>query len=150
MGCSEWTAHCFAVLITQELRFHWAKGPFGQPTGIHAVFRQVGTLLAYTESGRNLSHTLSHTHRSPNMISSVLLLALIGILTVTGWGLFSSSRSVTVGIIATLPILPCLLGAWHAWVEAQDVAWTIGYMTIGALALASAVRQFDLFPTGGS
>ena len=76
-----------------------------------------------------------------NITSAVIFLGLIAVLCLTLWGLVAKRRSRVLGVIAAAVALMAAGGAWYAWAESKSVPWTVGYIVIVVVSLASMMRQ---------
>lgn len=76
-----------------------------------------------------------------NLTTAIILLGLVGVLAITMYGLFNRAKLVLLGVIALLVVVLALLGAWYSWAESRSMPWTLGYATVAAVGLASAIRQ---------
>ena len=63
-------------------------------------------------------------------------------LAVVGYGLFASRKSMVIALVALVVAFLAAGGAWYAWAESRDMAWTIGYAVVVVVSISSARRQF--------
>ncbi len=77
-----------------------------------------------------------------NITGALILLAVLAAIVWTISGLVMWRRSVLTGVVASgIAVLAAGL-AWYAWVESHSTVWTVAYVVLMLVAVASALRQF--------
>ena len=77
-----------------------------------------------------------------NITGALILLAVLVAVVWTISGLVARPRSVLTGVVASgIAVLGAGL-ARYAWLESQSTAWTVAYVVLLLIAVASALRQF--------
>lgn len=72
------------------------------------------------------------------LVLGVMALTAVGL---TIYGAVVPRRSLPIALVALAVLGVGSLGAWYAWMETQSIPWTVGYLTMAAIALIAFVRQ---------
>ena len=76
-----------------------------------------------------------------NAIGLLVGVMLLSAVALTIYGAVVPRRSIPIALVALAVLGVGSLGGWYAWMETQSLPWTIGYLTVAAIALIAFIRQ---------